>query len=325
MKILLDQPALDRILPMHIHLAHDGAIRSAGPTMRKLIGPAATFEECLSFERPRPGRRGIADLLRRVDRAGRLILRVREDPMVTLRGHAVPLPDGVLFQLGFGITLVHAVRRYGLTDADFAPSDLVMEFLFLHEANRAVMGELGRASRRLEEAREAAENLALTDPLTGLLNRRGFELALEAALRAAPGTPFALGQLDLDFFKEVNDRHGHAAGDEVLQRVAQILRTETRATDRIARTGGDEFLLLLSGSGSDGDLEALGRRIIRRIEMPIELDDGITCAVSASIGFSRSADHPTLDAAEMLAEADRALYMVKKAGRSNALLARREG
>lgn len=304
--------AVDALLPMHLHLCPLGTILSAGPTLARILGPERDFDRCFIVDRPiGEGREGV---VARVLQGGRVLLRLREAPTITLRGHGVGLSDGLLMNLGFGIALVDAVRQFSLTDADFAPADLAMEFLFIHEANRAVMGELARANRRLEEAREAAHALALTDPLTGLLNRRGFEAALDVAAHNAASVPFALAQIDLDRFKEVNDQHGHAAGDEVLQHVAQILRSETRASDRVARTGGDEFLLLLPGSSRASDLENLGRRIIRRIERPIEVADAV-CHVSASIGFSQSRDYASLDLGRMLADADAALYAVKESGR----------
>ena len=313
---------LDALLPMHLRLSHDGTILSAGPTLRKMLGAGRDFDRCFLIDRALPEGSGRDGLIARVLRGGRVFLRLRANPSISLPGHGIAIDDGVLINLGFGIALVEAVRHYALTDADFAPSDLAMEFLFIHEANQAVMGELARANRRLEEAREAAETLALTDPLTGLLNRRGFEAALEMAARNAPATPFALAQMDLDYFKEVNDRHGHAAGDEVLQYVAQILRTETRAADRVARIGGDEFLLLLVGPGSATDLQAMGQRVIARIERPIELENA-ACHVSASIGFSQSCDYLTIDTAQMLADADAALYAAKESGRGAARLASR--
>ena len=310
--------AVDRLLPMHLRLCPEGHIRSAGPTLARILGDERDFDRCFIVDRPAGESR--AGVVARVLQGGRVFLRLRNTPTVTLRGHGVALSDGLLMNLGFGISLVEAVRQFSLTDADFAPADLAMEFLFIHEANRAVMGELARANRRLDEAREAAQALALTDPLTGLLNRRGFEAALEMAARNAANVPFALAQIDLDHFKEVNDSHGHAAGDEVLQHVAQILRGETRASDRVARTGGDEFLLLLTGSSRASDLENLGRRIIRRIERPIELADA-TCHVSASIGFSQSRHYADLDVGRMLADADAALYAVKESGRGAIRLA----
>lgn len=315
-----DMLDLDALLPMHLHLAADGGIASAGRTLRRLIGAETCPKTCFQIERPHSQDQGWPQLVEHAVAGARVFLRLRDAPGISLRGHGTAFRGGVLMNLGFGISLVEAVRHFSLTDADFVASDLAMEFLFIHEANRAVMGELGRANHRLDEAREAAETLALTDPLTGLLNRRGFQAALELAARQAAMSPFSLAQIDLDHFKLVNDSHGHAAGDEVLQHVAQILRTETRAADRIARVGGDEFLLLLAGPGGPDDLASLARRIIHRIEMPIELS-GATCLISASMGFSQSGDYATVDTVQMLMDADAALYAVKQSGRGAGRLA----
>ena len=276
-----DLDGLGALLPMHLLVAEGGAIRSAGSTLAKLIGGHDRFETCLAPVHLHGMPEGFAHLAPRIRAGQRLTLRLRDHPAILLRGHGVPWGGGFLMNLGFGITLAQAIRSFSLTDADFAPADLAMEFLFLHEANQAVLAELGRANRRLEAAFEAAETRSMTDPLTGLLNRRGFELALQTAWRNAGAVPFALAQLDLDFFKQVNDIHGHAAGDDVLRHVAQILRTETRSADRVARTGGDEFLLLLMRPGGAEQLLGLSRRIIRRIEEPIPAGDAL-CRVSAS-------------------------------------------
>ena len=312
-----DLDGLGALLPMHLLVAEGGAIRSAGSTLAKLIGGHDRFETCLAPVHLHGMPEGFAHLAPRIRAGQRLTLRLRDHPAILLRGHGVPWDGGFLMNLGFGITLAQAIRSFSLTDADFAPADLAMEFLFLHEANQAVLAELGRANRRLEAAFEAAETRSMTDPLTGLLNRRGLELALQAAWRNAGAVPFALAQLDLDFFKQVNDIHGHAAGDDVLRHVAQILRTETRSADRVARTGGDEFLLLLMRPGGAEQLLGLSRRIIRRIEEPIPAGDAL-CRVSASLGFVRSAEHALADPDAMLAAADAALYEAKRAGRGMA-------
>lgn len=316
----MNDTVIDAMMPMHLRLTRDGRILSAGPILRKMLSGTADFDSAFIVERSNAAQNDVAAVLGRVAAGGRIFLRLRADPMVTLRGHGAFTPDGVLLNFGFGITLAVAVRRFGLTDADFAPSDLAMEFLFVHEANQAVMGELARANHRLAEAREAAETLALTDPLTGLANRRAFSAALDLAIRNAATSPFALAQMDLDYFKQVNDRHGHAAGDQVLQHVAQILRLETRAVDRVGRIGGDEFLLLLHGPSSASDLENLARRIIRKIEEPVDFSS-FSCRISASMGFSQSRHYDMPDATRMLADADLALYRAKEAGRGQAQLA----
>lgn len=322
-QICISERALEALLPMHLRLDEAGRIAGAGPTARKLLSDASGGLHD-NFEVLHPvGCNGACEKLYGAADAGdRVTLRMRAQARLTLRGHAARLPGGgLLLSLGFGIGLPEAVRQLDLTHSDFAPPELAMELLFLHEANRGVMNELSLFNRRLEAAREAAEVQAHTDPLTGLRNRRGLQLALRAALRGARGsdpagaeTGFALAHLDLDHFKEVNDRLGHAAGDEVLQKVAQVLRDVTRANDTAARIGGDEFVLLLHGVTSPETLERLGRRIIAEIELPLELD-GRSCRVSASIGIviSCSFDHPDEDV--LMRSADEASYRSKRSGR----------
>lgn len=301
---------LGAMLPMHLVFTAGGGIVSAGRTLRKLIGPARHLDDAFLFERPSGFGAEAPRLARRVEDGARVLLRLRAHPGISLRGAGGAIEEGVLIDLGFGMSLVRAVRLFNLDDSDFAASGLAPEMLFLHEANRAAMEELARTNHRLEEARASAANLAATDPLTGLLNRRGFQAALEQALRNAPAQPFALVQLDLDDFKLVNDRHGHAAGDLVLQTVARILQDETRATDRVSRTGGDEFQLILTGRATGTELEEIGRRIAASIRRPIAYE-GATLSVSASIGFSRSGDFRDGGPAGMMEAADAALYRAK--------------
>lgn len=149
----------------------------------------------------------------------------------------VPTLDGGAFlNLSFGIGVAEAVRRHALTVEDFAATDLTVEMLYLVEAKTAVMDELRNLNRRLQGAKVAAEEQALTDQLTGLRNRRALDLQMKALIRL--GASFGLMHIDLDFFKQVNDTLGHAAGDHVLREVARVLTQETRATDMAARVGG---------------------------------------------------------------------------------------
>ncbi|GLS80954.1 GGDEF domain-containing protein [Paracoccus marinus] len=315
------------LLPMAVHLHPDGRISDAGRTIRKLIGDAGSF--AAAFEPLRAARDGSPspDL----PDEGRLFLRLRERPAVTLRGDAMRTPGGgVVINLGFGIGLAEAVARFGLTDQDFAGAELAMEMLFLHEANGAMLAELSRSNLRLEEARRAAEVESFTDPLTGLHNRRGAEVAIGLAVQAAagfrnmPGLPFSLIHLDLDLFKGINDTHGHAAGDDMLRVTALKLRQVTRADDSVARMGGDEFLLVMPGLVDRTALRRLGRRIVRRIEEPVVLND-VSCRVSASLGVAMSTSYDAPDAARMMGDADRALYAAKVAGRGRVAFADEAG
>ncbi|WP_299359947.1 GGDEF domain-containing protein [uncultured Paracoccus sp.] len=316
------ETALGRIMPMAAVIGPDGRIAYAGPTLRKLIGDVTRFAS--AFDPIRHAR--ASGQSSPLPDEGRVFLRLRAHPGVTLRGDAVRLCDGTtLLNLGFGIGLESAVRQFALTDQDFASAELAMEMLFLHEANAAMLAELSRSNLQLEEARQAAEVQAFTDPLTGLCNRRGAQAALELAMRAAfpasgRGRQFGLIHLDLDLFKELNDLHGHAAGDDMLRAVALKLREVVRSDDAVARMGGDEFLLILPGLTDRCGLQRLAQRIIRRIGSPVPVGRA-TCRVSASIGISVSTAYETADAETMLEDADRALYAAKHAGRARLVFA----
>ena len=124
----------------------------------------------------------------------------------------------------------------------------------------------------------------------------------------------ALFQIDLDYFKSVNDTFGHAAGDHVLGEVARILTRETRTTDMVARIGGDEFVVVLVDFGTAEQLEQVAHRIIDRVSDPIPFQDHI-CKIGASIGGTTVDRGTGQDADAILAAADAALYHSKEEGR----------
>ncbi|MDF3605953.1 GGDEF domain-containing protein [Paracoccus sp. DMF-8] len=311
-----------RLLPMALHLGPEGAIHHAGATMRRLIPGRSHFNHAFMIDRPRDVTDGFAGLAQDLPDISRFFLRLRDHPGTVLRGHGIRLQDGgIVLNLGFGVGLPDAVRQFSLTDTDFTPADLAMELLFLHEANTAVQKELANFNQHTENARRVAEMQAYTDSLTGVNNRRGFEMALEIAVRQAEQMKFSIAHLDLDHFKEVNDRLGHAAGDEVLQRVAAILREETRATDTVSRIGGDEFTLILAAPRGSEQLRKFGERIIARIERPMMVM-GREIRISVSMGITESTHYARADAAQMLLDADRALYAAKNAGRGCVVLFR---
>lgn len=205
---------------------------------------------------------------------------------VTVRSvAALPLPGegGVL-----GVVLVMWARmRHHFDGAD-------------RRAGELLGGEAGRVLSRLrDENRVALE--PETDQLTQVANRRAFARALE---RLAPGDTVVL--LDLDHFDTVNEQLGHGAGDEMLRRLAQTIRGVARQGDYVARYGGDEFAMILSGASEEGAIAALKR--VREVWAGIQR----TTTFSSGVAVRRSTESP----AGALGRADHALYTAKQAGRN---------
>jgi diguanylate cyclase (GGDEF)-like protein len=163
--------------------------------------------------------------------------------------------------------------------------------------------------------------LARHDALTGLTNRLGFQerLAVAAARARAQGDLIAVHSVDLDHFKQVNDRHGHPVGDALLQAVAGRLNGILRDGDFAVRMGGDEFVVVQSGVGNREEAMLLGRRIIRTLSEPFVVD-GQELLVGASVGVAigRESD----DAGMLTPAADKALYASKAAGRNRVTFAK---
>ena len=178
--------------------------------------------------------------------------------------------------------------------------------------SRFAMAEKQRAA---EDAREAAMAIALTDDLTGLPNRRCFlgELAERITTRAGTARPFAVGLIDLDGFKPINDNHGHPAGDDILRQVAGRLAEALAGRGSAARMGGDEFAILCDGIGAREEAIALGEEIQAIFTAPFAVD-GRDIALTGACGFAlfpASAAEPD----ELVRMADAALYRAKAIGR----------
>jgi len=181
---------------------------------------------------------------------------------------------------------------------------------------------LERAHEDLGRANTWLQVQAATDSLTGLTNRWAFEQALATRLAESEryGRPLAVLLIDLDAFKEVNDAYGHAAGDEALVAVAGALRRGLRGSDLPARLGGDEFVALLPETDTARAL-ALAERVRAEITTLRITVGAATVQPTASVGAAATTDHSHVDAAGLLAAADRAAYAAKRAGKNTVRLA----
>ncbi|WP_299927098.1 diguanylate cyclase [uncultured Pelagimonas sp.] len=304
---------LHRFCPMHAVLDSTGHIVQAGPTLHKVGGSdldGKRFLEIFEIYRPRSVL-SMADLLKAEGR--KLHIRLRGGVRTPLKGVlSANGRGGGVINLSFGISVIDAVRDYALTSTDFAPTDLAVEMLYLVEAKSAAMDASRSLNTRLQGAMVAAEKRAFTDTLTGLHNRRAVDQVLDRICRS--GQPFSLMHIDLDFFKQVNDTMGHAAGDHVLRCCARAMADTSRKDDTAARVGGDEFVIIYSTLTNRNRLSDLAGHLISRIEQPIPFEDQV-CNVSASIGIYCS-NGSEQDPARVMEQADVALYAAKRAGRA---------
>ena len=169
-----------------------------------------------------------------------------------------------------------------------------------------------RLHAKLQKQNEQLADLATTDELTGVKNRRRFreDLRLHAALAVRQQLPLSLVMLDVDHFKQYNDTFGHPAGDEALRNVAKVLREGIRQHDIVARYGGEEFVMLLPATNSAAALEVAGA-----LRAAIELRSGSAHALTASLGVA-TADGEFRDVGMLVEQADQALYCTKRSGRN---------
>jgi diguanylate cyclase (GGDEF)-like protein len=177
----------------------------------------------------------------------------------------------------------------------------------LHGEVERLRGELAEARARIAELERRAD----IDPLLDIVNRRGFERELARSLAYVKryGAAAALVYIDLDGFKAINDQHGHAAGDALLEAVARELTTRVRASDIVARLGGDEFGVLM-WNVSEPQAGVRARELENRIEWLSLAQGPLRLGVGASAGVVPLS--PDLDAAQIINAADQAMYVRKK-------------
>ena len=202
--------------------------------------------------------------------------------------------------------------------ADVLTRETLMLLAFLTAAFVLMPAALIRhfnAIKRAEREHERAAYLATHDALTKLPNRYLFADRFDRALShwERHGVPFAVMLIDLDHFKEINDKYGHEVGDQVLRTVAERMRQITRSGDTVARQGGDEFVVLVADLANLENAEIMGEKVLEAIGKPIVTSAG-GLSISCSIGVSLCPIHgQSLDT--LLRAADQAMYRVKQLGR----------
>ena len=258
------------------------------------------------------------------------------------RGVTLPILAIILMFGIFGLTtrqmlgvLVYSLVAFGVASGVVAARDepdyppvvaaayvgmvvvVLLSSTFLTTRVQSTREHLRRQKAELAQALEQIRQLATHDDLTGLLNRRAMldRMQLEQRRSLRSGSPLLIAQLDIDHFKVVNDTHGHAAGDLVLQSFADTVRRNVRDTDVLARWGGEEFVLLLCDTPA-ADAVALMERLrqaVQAMQVPVA-QGGQPITVTVSIGLARHA--PADPLAGTLERADRALYAAKAGGRN---------
>ena len=173
---------------------------------------------------------------------------------------------------------------------------------------------LQESAEELRRRAEAASEMSMTDALTGLLNRYGLRRALQRELSEARryARPLSCLLLDIDFFKVINDTHGHAAGDAALVQTARVLTETVRGSDVVCRYGGEEFLVLVPETDAQG-AHALAEKIRLAVSAKLFGDGGLGFPLTLSAGVAEL--RPGESGNDMIARADLALYQAKQRGR----------
>jgi diguanylate cyclase (GGDEF)-like protein/PAS domain S-box-containing protein len=278
-----------------------------------------------------------------IERSSDVIMRMKFDGTVSFASPSVALLWGYLPEEVVGRSMFEIVhprdaprlRVSRLAILESKDSVAAIEYrtlcrdgreLWVEGSTRAVLDHQGRVNGTITIIRDITQRramvddltrLAMTDPLTGLANRRVFDLDLVRGL--ASGQSGCLALFDLDHFKQINDHHGHATGDRVIQIFAEILRESVRAGDNAVRLGGEEFAVLLFGAKIE-DAKQICQRIVQRFaarEDHLSVDTVLRATVSA--GLARF--EPDTSPEAVMTAADTALYHAKNGGRNRLSIA----
>ncbi|HZR38113.1 MAG TPA: GGDEF domain-containing protein [Nevskia sp.] len=283
-------------------ISQDGTLEKANAGFLRLLPgtPAAAAGQRVATIFVQPS---FASLLQTVHRVGDgyrglLTIGTYAGPLRTLHGHVWKAPDGI-----------RLLAEYGIDELERLNGMVLQLNEELHQAQQ----ELARANIALRQREALIVESSLTDPLTGTGNRRRFDQALAAEISRVKRTGGELSAImcDLDHFKEINDRHGHMAGDAVLAAFGALLRSQTRPTDCVCRIGGEEFVILLPQSRLD---LAEAKAELVRVALMQSSFPGMGQPVTASFGVAQF--HSTDTAASFMRRLDATMYEAKRRGRN---------
>lgn len=181
---------------------------------------------------------------------------------------------------------------------------------------KALQDELRQKNRQLEEMLTRVETLAITDPLTGLFNRRRFESILTLEFKKAQRyqTPLSCMMIDIDHFKEINDTYGHKVGDSILKEIGNIIQKAIREVDTVSRWGGEEFAVLVPNTSRENAIQP-ATRILTGVSRHAFADIGGK-RITVSIGIADITDPAITDEEKLVHAADLAMYEAKRKGRN---------
>ena len=245
------------------------------------------------------------------------MLRVRPHDVLRLGTYTVSL----LLMCNLGLTLSDPVRfSRGSSIAHFVvAASAIFTLSLICKWISGIRARMSQQARELNEAIGTLEQMATRDMLTGVINRRVMTELAETELRldSRHDTPVCIALIDIDHFKQVNDRHGHQVGDIVLKAVAGHVQSQLRQVDKLARWGGEEFLLMLPAIALPDALSALER--VRLSVENLRFPERAGLAITFSAGLAQARPGESLD--QLIERADRALYDAKRQGRNRCILA----
>ena len=316
----------DEVFPFLVEVNPTLAVVRIGPLMRRVYPELACGDALLErfeFSGALSDLRSYEELADQSRRS--TVFRSRDKQAVVFKGEWLPDPDSdTLCFLGWPwIMDATDLTRLGISLSDIPAHNPLGDLLLLLRSSQNTLADTRELAERLHErshelrqANHQLEHLAHFDSLTGLPNR----VLLADRLRQAMSqclrrdASLAVVYLDLDGFKPINDRHGHAIGDQLLVLLAQRLKEVLREGDTLSRIGGDEFVAVLVDLESPRDCEPVLRRLLESTTIPF-IVDGLTLAVSASIGVTLYPQDKG-DADLLLRHADQAMYQAKQGGKN---------